>query len=133
MRKLLSMLITLTVLVGSLLGSLSFTMLTVNAEPEPETTYSAVGARGVWHRPNASGRETTLDGMRSVLDEMAATGINMIFLETFYHGMTVYKTNLVPYYTGFDKFDYAISEFILSPRKEEKLFSSPPPLLPTPW
>ena len=106
MRKLLSMLITLTVLVGSLLGSLSFTMLTVNAEPEPETTYSAVGARGVWHRPNASGRETTLDGMRSVLDEMAATGINMIFLETFYHGMTVYKTNLVPYYTGFDKFDY---------------------------
>ena len=69
-------------------------------------TYSAIAARGVWHRPNSSGRETTLDGLCAVLDEMAECGINMVFLEAFYHGMTVYKTNLVPYYTGFDKFDY---------------------------
>ena len=79
---------------------------TCAAAENDAAAYSAITACGVWHRPNASGRETTLEGLCSVLDEMATAGINMVFLETFYHGMTVYKTNLVPYYTGFDKFDY---------------------------
>lgn len=77
----------------------------VRAEEDNQPHYSSIMARGVWHRPNASGRENTLEGLRSVLDEMAECGINMVFLETFYHGMTIFKTNLAPYYTGFDNFN----------------------------
>lgn len=66
-----------------------------------------IQARGVWHRPNVTGVETNLEGICSVLDTFQNTGINLVFLETFYHGMTVYRTNLIPYYTGFDKFDYS--------------------------
>ena len=66
-----------------------------------------IQARGVWHRPNVTGVETNLEGICSVLDTFQKTGINLVFLETFYHGMTVYRTNLIPYYTGFDKFDYS--------------------------
>ena len=78
----------------------------VRAEEDNQPHYSSITARGVWHRPNASGRENTLEGLCSVLDEMAECGINMVFLETFYHGMTIFKTNLAPYYTGFDKYDF---------------------------
>lgn len=65
-----------------------------------------VEAHGIWHRPNSSGKETTLDGICQVLDTFQQSGINMVFLETFYHGMTFFKNNLVPYYTGFDKYSY---------------------------
>ncbi|MBR2441769.1 MAG: family 10 glycosylhydrolase [Clostridia bacterium] len=81
-------------------------MSAIRAEESRETQYSSIAARGVWHRPNASGRENTLQGLCSVLDEMKECGINMVFLETFYHGMTVFKTNLAPYYTGFDQYDF---------------------------
>ena len=81
-------------------------LLTASANEDNEPSYSDICARGVWHRPNSSGRETNLEGLCSVLDEMANAGINMIFLESFYHGMTVFKTNLVPYYTGFEEFDF---------------------------
>lgn len=67
---------------------------------------NAVHARGVWHRPNVSGKETTLQGLCEVLDTFADAGINMVFLETFYHGMTVFKTNRVQYYKGFEQFQY---------------------------
>lgn len=66
-----------------------------------------IQARGVWHRPNITGVETDLAGVCSVLDTLQRAGINLVFLETFYHGMTVYRTNLIPYYTGFDAFDYS--------------------------
>ena len=89
-----------------LLGSFPSVALNVGAEESMDLEYSDFGARGVWHRPNSSGRETTLEGLCSVLDEMSDAGINMIFLETFYHGMSVFKSNLVPYYKGFEKFDY---------------------------
>ncbi len=64
-------------------------------------------ARGVWHRPNVTGTETNLEGVCAVLDTLQKTGINLIFLETFFHGMTVYRSSLVPYYTGFAAYDYA--------------------------
>lgn len=70
------------------------------------TARAAFRARGVWHRPNSSGRETTLPGLCEVLDEFQAAGVNMVFLETFYHGMTVFKTNLIPYYTEFRNYSY---------------------------
>ncbi len=66
-----------------------------------------VQARGVWHRPNVTGVEVNLAGVCSVLDTLRETGINLVFLETFYHGMTVYRSSFVPYYTGFDAYDYS--------------------------
>lgn len=65
-----------------------------------------IQVKGVWHRPNVTGVETDLDGICSVLDTFRKTGINLVFLETFYHGMTVYRSSLVTYYTGFDAYDY---------------------------
>lgn len=73
----------------------------------PMVTDGVIQARGVWHRPNVTGVETNLEGVCSVLDALQKAGINLVFLETFYHGMTVYRTNLIPYYSGFDQFDYA--------------------------
>lgn len=67
---------------------------------------SKVSARGVWHRPNDTGTETTLKGVTDVLDKLARAGINLVFLETFYHGMAAYRSDKVSYYTGFDNYDY---------------------------
>ncbi len=106
MKSLFLRIITLSVCMSMLANGASFGTLKVNAAPNTHSQYSGIAARGVWHRPNASGRETTLEGLCSVLDEMASAGINMVFLETFYHGMTVFKTNLVPYYSGFEKYDF---------------------------
>lgn len=78
-----------------------------NNEVKAAEAESLIQARGVWHRPNVTGVETNLEGICSVLDTFQKTGINLVFLETFYHGMTVYRTNLIPYYTGFDAFDYS--------------------------
>ncbi|MBR2380894.1 MAG: family 10 glycosylhydrolase [Clostridia bacterium] len=64
------------------------------------------GVKGVWHRPNSSERETNLDELRIVLDEFKEAGINLVFLETFYHGMAVYKTDLVDYHIKLEGFDY---------------------------
>ena len=61
---------------------------------------------GVWHRPNSSGQETTLDGVRFILDEFASAGINTVFVEAFHHGMTFFKNELIPYYRGYEDYDY---------------------------
>jgi len=79
----------------------------VKAAEVPLVTDGVIQARGVWHRPNVTGVETNLEGICSVLDTFRKTGINLVFLETFYHGMTVYRTSLIPYYTGFEAFDYS--------------------------
>lgn len=79
----------------------------VNAAHPAVVTDSVIQARGVWHRPNVTKVETNLEGICSVLDTFQKTGINLVFLETFFHGMTVYRSSLIPYYTGFDEFDYS--------------------------
>ncbi len=106
MKKILLKLLVIMLCTTMLTGIFPHEALAVSAEEGGDPRYSDIAARGVWHRPNSSGRETTLEGLCSVLDEMKSAGINMVFLETFYHGMTVFKTNLVPYYSGFEKFDY---------------------------
>lgn len=68
---------------------------------------SQIQARGVWHRPNVTGGETDLQGICAVLDTFQKTGINLVFLETFFHGMTVYRSSWIPYYTGFEAYDYS--------------------------
>jgi uncharacterized lipoprotein YddW (UPF0748 family) len=52
---------------------------------------------GVWHRPNSSERETSLEGLCAVLDEFQSAGINLVFLETFFHGTVIFKSELVDY------------------------------------
>ena len=52
---------------------------------------------GVWHRPNSSERETSLEGLCAVLDEFQSAGINLVFLETFFHGSVIFKSELVDY------------------------------------
>ncbi len=78
-----------------------------NTEVKAAGTENGIQARGVWHRPNVTGAETNLAGICSVLDTFQRTGINLVFLETFYHGMAVYRSSFVPYYKGFDAFDYS--------------------------
>lgn len=61
---------------------------------------------GAWHRPNSSERETNLEELCTVLDEFKAAGINTIFLETYFHGMTVLKTDLIDYRTKLRGYSY---------------------------
>lgn len=61
---------------------------------------------GVWHRPNSSGRETNLEELCQVLDEFKEAGVNLVFLETFYHGMATYKMELVEYHNKLFDFEY---------------------------
>ena len=77
---------------------------------------------GVWHRPNSGEREDTLEGLCGVLDEFQAAGINLVFLESFYHGKVVYRSELIPYSTrlgGFTYGDYPdyLSAFVAEAKK----------------
>ncbi len=63
-------------------------------------------AVGIWHRPNVLGNETNLEGIKKTLDTFKKCGINIVYLETIYHGMAIYKSNFLPYYTGFSNFSY---------------------------
>ena len=65
-----------------------------------------VSARGVWHRPDDTGTEKTVGGVCAFLDKLQRAGINLVFLETFYHGMAMYRSKFVPYYTKFQSYDY---------------------------
>ncbi|MGL5378447.1 glycoside hydrolase family 10 protein [Clostridium sp.] len=48
-----------------------------------------VDARGVWHRPI----EKNLEDVKNTLNELKENNINMLFIETFYHGYTINPTN----------------------------------------
>lgn len=80
----------------------------ISGAEEAQYTSACAGAqiRGVWHRPNSSERENTLEGILEVLDTFKSSGINIIFLETLYHGMSVFKTDKIPYYYKLEGFTY---------------------------
>ncbi len=61
---------------------------------------------GTWHRPNVTGVETDLQGIQAVLDTFLRCGIRLVFLETIFHGMAVYKGGLLPYNRKLSGFDY---------------------------
>lgn len=61
---------------------------------------------GVWHRPNVSGKETDLVSLCTVLDQFRSAGINTVFLETFYHGKAVFRTDKVKYHDAVAAFTY---------------------------
>ena len=62
---------------------------------------------GVWHRPNSSMRETNLKELCRVLDEFSEAGVNLVFVESFYHGMALFKNDMVEYHTRVREFDYS--------------------------
>lgn len=65
-----------------------------------------VSARGVWHRPDDTGTEKDVAGVCAFLDKLQRAGVNLVFLESFYHGMAMYRSTLVPYYTKFQSYNY---------------------------
>lgn len=60
----------------------------------------------IWHRPNDSGEETDLNGLKKVLHKFRSAGINLVFLESFYHGAAVYRSGYVPYNASLEAFGY---------------------------
>lgn len=78
------------------------------------TDFSTVSARGVWHRPNDTGTETSASGVCDVLDKLQRAGVNLVFLETFYHGMAAFRSNYVPYNSGLAAFSYGEYQDYLS-------------------
>ena len=50
------------------------------AQPVRKSEMGMITAQGVWHRPNITGTETNLAGIRAVLDVFQETGINLVFL-----------------------------------------------------
>ncbi len=63
--------------------------------------------KGVWVRPTYH----NIEEIQSVLDRIAAAGINNVFLETYYHGQTIFPSRTMseygfikqnPEYAGFD-------------------------------
>lgn len=56
----------------------------------------AVDGRGMWHRPNASAiDETTLDGVKQFAKRLYDLGINTLYVETLWHGMTTYYSEVL--------------------------------------
>ena len=56
----------------------------------------AVEGRGMWHRPNGSGiDESTLDGVKELALRLQEMGINTLYVETLWHGMTTYYSDLL--------------------------------------
>jgi uncharacterized lipoprotein YddW (UPF0748 family) len=69
----------------------------------------AVDARGIWHRPVESNREEII----KTLDRLADANFNMLFLETFFHGYTIYPSEIAeqnPHFKGWDPLAVFIEE-----------------------
>ena len=63
--------------------------------------------KGVWIRPN----QKTIEEVQKTLDLIKETGINNVFLETYFHGYTIYPSHVMeeygfttqnPSFTNFD-------------------------------
>ncbi|MTH53928.1 family 10 glycosylhydrolase [Bacillus mangrovi] len=50
--------------------------------------------RAIWYRPE----ETTLEGVKQVLDRMEKAGFNSVYLETTFHGYTIYPSKTMELY-----------------------------------
>lgn len=78
----------------------------------------AVEGRGLWHRPNASSfDESTLEGIKAFADRLVELGINTLYVETFWHGMTTYYSEVTrtehPSMASFDYGEYG-SDYTLA-------------------
>ena len=68
--------------------------------------YNPLELKGVWIRPTYH----SIDEIRSVLDRIANAGINNIFIETYYHGQTIFPSKTMEEY-GFIKQNPLYAEF----------------------
>ncbi|MFD9626489.1 glycoside hydrolase family 10 protein [Peribacillus muralis] len=55
---------------------------------------NAAEQRAIWYRPE----ETTLEGVRQILDRMEEAGFNSVYLETTFHGYTIYPSKVMEKY-----------------------------------
>ena len=56
----------------------------------------AVEGRGLWHRPGRSGiAEYDLAGVEAFADQLDKLGINALYVETFWHGLTTYDSRVI--------------------------------------
>ncbi|MDX8288994.1 family 10 glycosylhydrolase [Metabacillus indicus] len=68
-----------------------------------------VDARGVWHRPVEKNREEII----KTLDRLEAANYNLLFLETYFHGYTIYpstKAEQNPQFKGWDPLAVFVEE-----------------------
>ena len=77
--------------------------------------YKSSEFKGVWIRPTYY----TIDDIQSTLNRIAEAGINNVFLETYYHGQTIFPSRTMeeygfvtqnPEYAGFDPLKIWITE-----------------------
>ncbi len=68
--------------------------------------YNAYELKGVWIRPTYH----SIEEITSVLNRIAASGINNVFLETYYHGQTIFPSKIMEQY-GFIKQNPEFAEF----------------------
>jgi len=69
----------------------------------------SVEGRGVWHRPT----EKTREDVRKTLDLFQSMNLNMVFLETFYHGYVIYPSDVAdqrPEFKGLDILGWFVEE-----------------------
>ena len=58
--------------------------------------HRAAEGRAVWHRPNGAGiSETTLSGVKEFVNRLYDLGINTIYVETYWCGMTTYYSEFL--------------------------------------
>ena len=76
----------------TIIEELCYNILTSSAESKP------VSARAVWHRPC----ESTYEQIKANLTTLKSVGINLVFVETFYHGCSAFKSSVsdFPYHSS---------------------------------
>ena len=58
--------------------------------------YFAVDGRAIWHRPNSTRfDEKTVEGVKAFCSALKTVGINTLYVETFWDGMTTYYSPLL--------------------------------------
>lgn len=77
---------------------------------------------GVWHRPNDTGEETDIDGVKAVLGKFKRAGITVVFLESFYHGYAAYGSGAAEYNPKLARYKYGkhpdyLSAFVAEAQK----------------
>lgn len=74
----------------------AYEIMAMSVEGKPVT------ARAVWHRPT----EKSLAELTASLDTYKEIGVNLVFVETFYHGMSMFKSDYFDYYGSFHTANY---------------------------
>jgi uncharacterized lipoprotein YddW (UPF0748 family) len=80
----------------------------IDRETKSAKFTSRIAARVAWYRPAG-----TPEDIRAEFDRMERAGFNTVFVETFYHGYTIYPSEVAtqrPQFLGFDPLRVALQE-----------------------